>query len=65
MYPTKQHKPNRPGAANMNNSEIQTRDRMLRELMSELVAMVENGDITDQEANEWYNMKADQWNNGI
>jgi hypothetical protein len=49
----------------MNNSEIQTRDRMLRELMSELVAMVENGDITDQEANEWYNMKSDQWNNGI
>jgi hypothetical protein len=38
---------------------------MLRELMSDLMNLVESGDITDMEANEWYNMKADQWANGI
>ncbi len=38
---------------------------MLRELMSNLVLMVEAGDITDEQANEWYNMKADQWSQGI
>ena len=46
-------------------SQIETRERMLRELMSDLANMVEAGEITDIEANEWYNMKADQWANGI
>jgi hypothetical protein len=45
--------------------ENTTRERMLRELMSNLVLMVEAGDITDEQANEWYNMKADQWSQGI
>ena len=45
--------------------ENTTRERMLRELMSNLVLMVEAGDITDEQANEWYNMKADQWTQGI
>lgn len=44
---------------------IETRERMLRELMSHLAMMVEAGEMTDQEANEWYNMKADQWSEGI
>lgn len=44
---------------------IETRERMLRELMSDLVNMVEAGEITEQDANEWYNMKADQWAQGI
>ena len=47
----------------MNANEV--RERMLRELMSELVRMIEAGDITDEQASEWYNMKADQWANGI
>ena len=45
--------------------QIDTRERMLRELMSELTNMVEAGELTDIQANEWYNMKADQWANGI
>ena len=42
-----------------------TRERMLRELMSDLANMVEAGELTDQQANEWYNMKADQWAQGL
>lgn len=42
-----------------------TRERMLRELMSDLAAAVERGEITDQQANEWYSMKADQWSQGL
>jgi len=42
-----------------------TRERMLRELTSHLANMVESGDLTDVEANEWLNMKADQWNEGL
>jgi len=46
-------------------SQNETRERMLRELMSDLVNMVEAGELTDQQANEWYNMKSDQWANGV
>jgi hypothetical protein len=41
------------------------RERMLRELMSDLANMVETGDLTDMQANEWYSMKADQWALGL
>jgi hypothetical protein len=54
-----------PEQRNETMSQIETRERMLRELMSDLANMVEAGEITDMEANEWYNMKADQWANGI
>lgn len=37
------------------------REQNLRELASNLADMVEAGDLTEQQANEWYNMKADQW----
>ena len=37
------------------------REQMLRELASDLADLVESGDLTDQEANEWFNAKADQW----
>jgi hypothetical protein len=47
----------------MNNEA--KREQMLRELMSNLADMVESGDMTDMEANEWYSMKADQWNQGL
>lgn len=39
-----------------------TRERMLRELASDLADLVRTGDMNDQQANEWYNSKADQWN---
>ena len=37
------------------------REQMLRELASDLANLVESGDLTDQQANEWYNDKSDQW----
>lgn len=46
-------------------NDIIQRERMLRELMSDLANLVESGDMTDQQANEWYSAKADQWANGI
>ena len=45
--------------------EDETRERMLSDLASDLANMVEAGEITDQQANDWYNMKADQWAAGI
>jgi hypothetical protein len=50
----------------MTTTEFQTandqrRERNLRELASDLANLVESGDLTDQQANEWYNSKADQW----
>lgn len=49
----------------MNATTMTVRDRMLRELWSDLAAMVESGDITDEQANEWYATKADQWREGV
>jgi hypothetical protein len=37
------------------------REQMLRELASDLADMVEAGEMTDMEANEWLARKADQW----
>jgi hypothetical protein len=37
------------------------REQMLRELASDLSDLVESGDLTDIEANEWLSRKADQW----
>lgn len=37
------------------------REQMLRELASDLADMVEAGDLTAAEANEWIASKADQW----
>jgi len=37
------------------------REQMLRELASGLADLVEAGDLTAEQANEWYNAKADQW----
>lgn len=42
-----------------------TIDRMKKELWSTLASMVEVGDITDEQANEWFNMKAEQWKGGV
>lgn len=37
------------------------REQMLRELSSNLADLVEAGELTDAEANDWYNHKAEQW----
>jgi hypothetical protein len=38
--------------------------RMLRELASDLADLVEAGELTDTEANEWLVAKQDQWSGG-
>lgn len=45
--------------------EDSTVARMLRELSSNLADAVASGDMTETEANEWFNMKADQWAQGL
>lgn len=37
------------------------REQALRELVSDLADLVESGDLTPAEANEWAAAKADQW----
>lgn len=39
--------------------------RMIRELQSDMADLVESGDLTAEEANEWVNHKADQWARGM
>lgn len=60
---------NRRRGVNVTTTEFQTmndqrRERMLRELASDLADLVRSGDMTEAEANEWYNRKADQWADG-
>ena len=40
-------------------------EEMLRELWFQLRPLLSSGQMTDMEANEWVNMKADQWANGL
>jgi hypothetical protein len=40
------------------------REQLLRELASDLADLVASGNMTDQDANTWYNDKADQWSLG-
>lgn len=40
------------------------KEQLLRELASDLADLVEAGEMTDVAANEWLNMKADQWFGG-
>lgn len=39
--------------------------RMLKELASDMAELVRSGDLTEDEANEWVNRKADQWAQGL
>lgn len=39
--------------------------RMLKELQSDMADLVESGQMTAQEANDWVNYKADQWAQGL
>jgi hypothetical protein len=41
------------------------RERMLRELASDLADLVEAGEMTETAANEWHARKADEWRNGL
>ena len=45
----------------LNTINDQRRERMLRELASDLADLVDAGEMTEQQANVWYNDKADQW----
>lgn len=50
--------------ATLNGNEAMHADRyeaMKRELWSDLMSMVETGDLTDVQAMEWFNDKCDQW----
>jgi hypothetical protein len=46
-------------------AEEATIARMLRELASDMADLVAAGEMTDEEANEWVNRKADQWAFGL
>ena len=48
-----------------NANEEKTIARMMRELQADLADLVRSGDLTDAEANEWANHKADQWARGL
>jgi polyhydroxyalkanoate synthesis regulator phasin len=37
------------------------REQMLSELASDMADLVESGDLTAEEANEWVNRAADRW----
>lgn len=45
----------------MTNRFDARREQMLRELASDLADLVESGDMTPMQANEWHAAKADQW----
>jgi hypothetical protein len=45
----------------MTNTFNARREQMLLELASDLANLVESGDLTDTQANEWLASKADQW----
>ena len=48
-------------SAEFNKMQDQRYSRMMRELQNSLRDLVQSGDITAQQANEWANYKADQW----
>lgn len=43
---------------------IARQGQLLRELHSDLATMVEAGDLTEEQANQWASDKADQWFGG-
>jgi polyhydroxyalkanoate synthesis regulator phasin len=54
-----------PSMLNHTDFEDATLARMMRELQSDMADLVESGDLTAEEANEWANHKAEQWKDGI
>ncbi len=48
-------------ATEMQRDEDKRIARMIRELQSDMADLVASGDLTDEQANEWVNHKADQW----
>jgi hypothetical protein len=45
----------------MTNRMDARREQLLRELQSDLCDSVQRGEMTETEANEWYNAAADRW----
>ena len=50
--------------ADLTKIEDATIARMIRELQSDMADLVESGDLTPEQANDWVNHKADQWMTG-
>ena len=62
--------PSRTTEQQMTPAEFQKNEeariaRMIRELQSNMADLVASGDITEEQANEWVNHKADQWSLGL
>lgn len=49
----------------MNRTKDARIAQMMKELQSDLADLVEAGELTDEQANEWANDKADQWAGGL
>ena len=47
---------------NMMDRSDARRAQMILELQSDMADLVESGDLTDEQANEWVNAAADRWN---
>jgi hypothetical protein len=55
-----------PYSKGMNNRTKDARiAQMMRELQSDLADLVEAGELSAEQANEWANEKADQWAQGL
>lgn len=48
----------------MIDRQIARKEQLLRELARELTDLVVAGELTEEQANEWLNEKADQWFGG-
>lgn len=42
-----------------------TAERMMQELWMHLGQMIEAGELTAEQANDWADMKAEQWKDGV
>lgn len=62
---TLEHAARLQAEADFREREAQRAARKYRELLSDLAAMVEAGDLTAEQANEWANDKADAWFGGV
>ena len=63
--PTEPYSIDMSNATTVQRFEDATIARMMRELQSDLADLVEAGEMTDTEANEWANRKAEQWAGGL
>jgi polyhydroxyalkanoate synthesis regulator phasin len=48
----------------LNRIEDARLTQMMKELQSDMADLVASGDLTEEQANEWVNAKAEQWKDG-